>query len=132
MDPVVLGQGKLDAESLDVSIETLSHQFGVAASDTVAGAKSLREVFGQGASAGSVGAGSAPSAAPAGGASVPSFEKFLALLNERGFFAGLTPGTPAYQERLASAKSKFEQKYEGAGAGASAAGECAHVRSLRK
>ena len=39
------------------------------------------------------------------------FKKFLATLTDRGFFAGLTEGTPEWAEREGKARTKFNQRY---------------------
>jgi tetratricopeptide (TPR) repeat protein len=39
------------------------------------------------------------------------FSSFLAMLQGKAYFAGLTEGTSAYKERLGAARAKYDEKY---------------------
>lgn len=39
------------------------------------------------------------------------FKKFVSTLKDRGFFAGLSEGTPEWEERESKARAKFNQRY---------------------
>jgi hypothetical protein len=62
----------------------------------------------------------------ASGSEDPLMERFVEALRQRGFFAGLTEGSPAWAERLAKAQEKFRERQarggSAAGQGAQAAG----------
>lgn len=76
------------------------------------------------ASGGAVAAGGAAGAGAsvvAAGAAIPDsgdgsddsalFKKFVSALKDRGFFAGLSEGTPEWEERESKARAKFNQRY---------------------
>lgn len=44
-------------------------------------------------------------------ASSPSFDEYVSVLNSKGFFEGAVPGSPEYESRLASAKSRFAERH---------------------
>lgn len=51
-----------------------------------------------------------------GGGEDPLMERFVEALRQRGFFAGLAEGSPAWAERLAKAQEKFRERQARGGA----------------
>ncbi len=63
--------------------------------------------------------------------------KFISTLKDRGFFAGLTEGTPEWTERHSKARAKFHERYtktppSSAPVGAGAGSQGTSVDALRE
>ena len=82
------------------------------------GASSPAKTAGGAAAAGAAGAGAGVVATGAanpdsgdGSDDSALFKKFVSTLKDRGFFAGLSEGTPEWEERESKARAKFNQRY---------------------
>ena len=95
-------------ESLDVAVQCLRESFRAPpqpAAAVRAGGPGLLEAYSAGVAALSA------DAAPAPTASEPSLERFVASLEQRGYFAGTTVGSAEHAARLTSAKQRFAARF---------------------
>mmetsp|Transcript_10232 Transcript_10232/g.16762 ORF Transcript_10232/g.16762 Transcript_10232/m.16762 type:complete len:466 (-) Transcript_10232:257-1654(-) len=98
----------VDNESIEVAVQCLSETFGIDVSNPAlssGGSYDLLAIFtaGKKALAGSGASGDVES--------TDAYKKFMENLKAKGFFQGLTEGTPAFEDRYRTAKNKYMERF---------------------